>query len=143
MSNVNWIGRKTEHGAYYVYCHWGGDLDVNGRILQEHYTNEEKVKRLLDHGDIRYIEKTIDKCEFYAQMTDRNESPRPPTTELDAGGRPVSADTNALCFLWRNNKWYVSSGDRIRDWWVLGDLVGDRERERNWEKEIRGVEFNE
>ena len=33
MSNVNWIGRKTEDGAYYIYCHWGGDLDQNGQIF--------------------------------------------------------------------------------------------------------------
>jgi hypothetical protein len=35
-----------------IYCHWDGYLSNNGRILQESYTDEGKVRELIALGDI-------------------------------------------------------------------------------------------
>jgi hypothetical protein len=36
----------------YIYCHWNGHIDNNGRILHEHYNTLEKVDALLALGDL-------------------------------------------------------------------------------------------
>ena len=36
-----------------VYCHHDGYLEWNGKMLNEHYKDEDKVDELLAHGDIR------------------------------------------------------------------------------------------
>lgn len=35
-----------------VYCHWDGYLEHNGRILNEHYRDPEKVQKLVAGGSI-------------------------------------------------------------------------------------------
>jgi hypothetical protein len=35
-----------------IYCHWDGYLSHNGRILQESYADEAKVRELIALGDI-------------------------------------------------------------------------------------------
>jgi hypothetical protein len=35
-----------------IYCHWDGYLSHNGRILQENYTDEAKVRELIALGSI-------------------------------------------------------------------------------------------
>jgi hypothetical protein len=35
-----------------IYCHWDGYPSNNGKILLEHYQDEEKVKKLISLGDI-------------------------------------------------------------------------------------------
>ena len=143
MSNVNWIGRKTEDKTYYIYCHWGGDLDQNGQILYDHWNNEEDVIELLDQGDASYIDKTLKECAFYATMQDRDEEKRPPTTDVDSYCRPNSASNYELCFLWTKEEWWVSSGDTIKRWWRLAELMEDEAKQKKYEREVRGVIFDD
>ena len=35
-----------------VYCHWDGYPEFNGRILRDHYDTVEKVRDLIDGGNI-------------------------------------------------------------------------------------------
>mgnify|MGYP003118987157 CR=1 FL=1 len=42
-----------------VYCHNDGYLDYNGRLLNTHYTNEDKVDKLLAEGDISSLGREI------------------------------------------------------------------------------------
>jgi hypothetical protein len=35
-----------------VYCHWDGYPEFNGRILRDHYDTVEKVRELIDGGNI-------------------------------------------------------------------------------------------
>ena len=52
MSTRSSIAIKTEDGIKAIYCHWDGYVDHNGRILREHYNNTDKVKALIDLGDL-------------------------------------------------------------------------------------------
>lgn len=49
-----------------VYCHWDGYLEHNGQILQEHYTNPFKVKKLIQGGAISSLAPSIDKPEGHS-----------------------------------------------------------------------------
>jgi hypothetical protein len=50
-----------------IYCHWDGYLSNNGMILNESYRDFEKVKQLIDHGDMASLDNTIEKCHFYGR----------------------------------------------------------------------------
>lgn len=65
-----------------IYCHWDGYLDHNGRILQEHYSNPNKLNQIIELGDLSSLGKNIgtkhdftdsiaDQCKFYGR--DREE----------------------------------------------------------------------
>ena len=60
MSTRSIIGLK-EHGGdiRYIYCHSDGYPEYNGRILKKHYTDEEKVKDLINLGDISVLDEHI------------------------------------------------------------------------------------
>ena len=42
-----------------IYCHFDGYIDHNGKILQEFYTSESKVKSLIELGDISILAKEV------------------------------------------------------------------------------------
>ena len=42
-----------------IYCHWDGYLEHNGRILQEHYTSQEKCDALAALGDLSSLNENI------------------------------------------------------------------------------------
>ena len=44
-----------------IYCHWDGYLEHNGRILQEHYKDPFKVRKLMDLGDVSSLAPSIEK----------------------------------------------------------------------------------
>lgn len=106
MSAVNYIGRKTENGAEYIYCHWGGYMDQNAQILYDHYDDEDKVNELLSLGDASFIEPTIKKSKFYAR--DNGEVKARLITDVNSKHRPNVASNYDLCFLWTKGEWWVS-----------------------------------
>ena len=48
-----------------IYCHNDGYLSNNGKILDQHYANEDKVNELLAGGDISSLKDTIEDTIFY------------------------------------------------------------------------------
>ena len=56
MGTRSTIAIKTEEGKLRtIYCHWDGYVDHNGRILLNNYTTPEKVKALIDLGDLSQL----------------------------------------------------------------------------------------
>ena len=56
MTTRSHIGKKLEDGSVkYIYCHWDGYPDYNGKILKEHYTDETKVDALLELGALSIL----------------------------------------------------------------------------------------
>ena len=133
MSAVNYIGRKTENGAEYIYCHWGGYLDQNAKILHDHYYEEDKVNELLSLGDASYIEATIKESKFYAR--DTGEEKARLIRDVNSSLRPNVASGYDLCFLWNKGEWWVSGLDNNQSFaklpenpWVrLASLEGEIE----------------
>lgn len=61
MATRSTITMKLENGKYRsIYCHWDGYLSNNGRLLLEHYTDAEKISKLLLLGSLSFLEKEID-----------------------------------------------------------------------------------
>lgn len=46
------MAQKDTAEISYIYCHWNGAPEDNGRILLNHYQDIEKIKSLLKLGDI-------------------------------------------------------------------------------------------
>jgi hypothetical protein len=76
---------RADNTVELVYCHWDGYIEHNGKILQEHYSDPDKLQELIDCGDLSSLgrnvaptnEHTFDKpqtgvCVFYGR--DRGEA---------------------------------------------------------------------
>jgi hypothetical protein len=61
MSTCSKIAVKTENEIKSIYCHWDGYLSNNGKILLNHYTDKEKVLKLIELGDLSLLGKSTDK----------------------------------------------------------------------------------
>lgn len=61
MATRSRIAIEYESGAVRsIYSHWNGYPSHNGRILLEHYTDREKVKRLIDLGNLSVLAPELD-----------------------------------------------------------------------------------
>jgi hypothetical protein len=58
MGTRSLIGVMHGDNCKYVYCHWDGYLDHNGRILQEHY-DSARANHLVALGDISSLRKNV------------------------------------------------------------------------------------
>jgi hypothetical protein len=60
------IGILNQDGIVdYIYCHYDGYIDHNGKTLNEYYNTEEKVRELISLGDMNALTETIDSSIFY------------------------------------------------------------------------------
>ena len=60
MGTRSAIGIKNSDGSVTaIYCHWDGYPSYNGRILNDHYTDEAKVRELVALGDISSLKEEI------------------------------------------------------------------------------------
>jgi len=56
MSTHSLIAKKYVDGSYRsIHCHFDGYLSHTGRILLDHYSDPQKIERLMDEGDLRVI----------------------------------------------------------------------------------------
>ena len=101
----------------FIYCHWDGYLEGVGAILQEHYTDLEKINKLLDLGDISIL-----RPELEGDDTHCFENPNDGVTvsykrdrkEQDTEAREMSRQdfvtySQEFEYLWdiQENKWIV------------------------------------
>jgi hypothetical protein len=60
MGTRSSIGIQNEDSSVTaIYCHWDGYPSHNGRILSNHYANEDKVRALIALGDISSLAEEI------------------------------------------------------------------------------------
>ena len=56
MATRSYIGvRNTDGTVDYTYCHFDGYPEHNGKILTENYTSMDKVKALMELGDLSIL----------------------------------------------------------------------------------------
>ncbi len=61
MATRSAILMETKKGHFKgVYCHSDGYFSWNGRILYNHYQDKDKIKKLINLGDISSLDKEID-----------------------------------------------------------------------------------
>ena len=59
MATRSIIAKLDEKGVKAIYCHSDGYLEHTGKILDQHYQDEEKVDELLAQGDASIIDENI------------------------------------------------------------------------------------
>lgn len=60
MATRSYIGKLNQDGTVsYIYCHYDGYLEHNGKLLKENYNTPEMVNELLSLGDISYLGQEI------------------------------------------------------------------------------------
>jgi hypothetical protein len=60
MATRSSISIRNEDGSYTgIYCHWDGYLSNNGRILEHHYANEDKIRQLMALGSLSSLRPEI------------------------------------------------------------------------------------
>jgi len=66
MATRSYIGvRNTDASVDYIYCHFDGYPEHNGKILTEHYSNINRVNELLNLGDLSVLGQFIgEKMDF-------------------------------------------------------------------------------
>jgi len=66
MATRSNIGVLNSDGTVdYIYCHWDGYLDYNGRILMENYNDEASAWALIAEGNMSVLGTTLSDCKFY------------------------------------------------------------------------------
>jgi hypothetical protein len=60
MATRSYIGvRNLDSSVDYIYCHFDGYPEHNGKILTEYYSNINRVNELLNLGDLSVLGKFI------------------------------------------------------------------------------------
>lgn len=125
MSTNSHIGLWNEESNRidYIYCHWDGYPDWNGKILTEFYSDTNKVRELISHGDLSSLCSNInpktdkhsfdtpedDVCTFYHR--DRGE---PLEIRYDHGIDEF-LDVN-YAYLWTGKEWrFFCEGSEIKN----------------------------
>jgi hypothetical protein len=57
-----------------IYCHWDGYPSNNGKILLNHYSNREKISKLLDLGSLSCLGDEIGEQHNFDKHSDNEES---------------------------------------------------------------------
>jgi len=65
MATRSIIAKLDENDVQAIYCHNDGYLSNNGKILDQHYQDEDKVNELLLLGDCSSLKDTIEDTNFY------------------------------------------------------------------------------
>lgn len=124
MATRSHIGIVNQNNTVsYVYCHWDGYPEHNGKLLLKHYNNEETINKLLDHGDISSLRENIDSvtntphtfdkpqenvCVFYQR--DRNETGVGKKTVSCVIEYKMNKSGIDYQYLYENNQWKYRSG---------------------------------
>ena len=133
MSTRSLIGIRNNEGLTFVYCHFDGYLDGVGITLVENYDTEDKVKALLEKGDMSSLGDSIDACDFYNE-DDSNASTIPDCEDIKDRyykcGQNCWAD---YVYLFEDGKWYYTF-EKCKA--VNGDLVYEP---ANWKLVVEGL----
>lgn len=118
MATRSSIALEFPNGAIkQVYCHWDGYIEHNGKILFENYSDPEKLKTLLDLGDLSSLgidigtkhdfDERTKYCTFYGR--DNNQLDTKAEIFSDFQTYLKIASFQEYNYILRNDgKWYVS-----------------------------------
>lgn len=117
MSTRSAIIAKIGEGYVGVYCHCDGYLEGVGRTLAQHYTADEKIKELLELGDMSELAERISPPEgakhsfdhrhpgvTVAYQRDRGET-SPPTKGRSVRSVASRIGHDGHVYVWEGGKW--------------------------------------
>ena len=116
MSTHATIAIKNEDGSVdSIYCHHDGYMSHCGSMLSNHYTTPQKVRELIELGDMSSLGETIEDSVFYCR--DRGE-------DLNIGNDASIEDflggwRERLTYIYISGKWFCIIGGEfvpVEDW---------------------------
>ena len=108
MATRSVIAKLDETGVQAIYCHNAGYLSNNGKILDQHYADENKVDNLIAQGDVSSLRDTIADTTFYAR--DRGEIDKEAATLKDESALLKYAFESCdaeVVYMFAYGSWYV------------------------------------
>lgn len=106
--------RNSDGKVSGIYCHFDGYLSHVGKILETYYADTEKVKALIDLGDISYLGNTLEIKNGPHVSNDVNRNDDKNRYTAPYGGSPSFADdTDAILRDWKQEFNYFWNG---KDW---------------------------
>lgn len=112
------IGMKQPDGSVRaIRCNFDGYVGYVGAILAIRYNTANKVKSLLDLGELRFVAETLEECE--AHYRDRSEAFRPPllyTTLSEYQNAAFSQLGVHYLYLYDANEWFIYGLPTIEEW---------------------------
>lgn len=103
MSTRCRIGIKEGEKITSIYCHFDGYPSYTGLILYKHYNTQEKVKKLIDLGDISILKETPESTVAYARDVKLDDTKAITTNTLEEF--EILADPTDYQYLFENGKW--------------------------------------
>jgi len=122
MSTHAAIAIKLDENKYKaIYCHFDGYPTGAGKKLKEHYTDIEKVNKLIDLGDISWLGKEVDIPEgvehsyrmpakeiTIAYGRDRGEEDTRPDTYVSPYDIKLNVDCDGNLYIFEDGKWTLN-----------------------------------
>lgn len=108
MSTRSAIIEKLADGTFRgIYCHFDGYREGVGFTLRDHYTDPEKVKALLDLGDVSCLGRSVEsgKDGTGSYMRDRGESGVEARTGATAAEVAEQIGHNGYVYLFADGEW--------------------------------------
>lgn len=118
MATRSLIVTQAEDGKFHgIYCHNDGYLRGVGKKLAHHYTDPEKVKKLIALGDISSLRKEVDATPGHCWQTpdrdvtiaygrDRGETGTEPTVRATLEGVAEYIYDHAYLYLFQDGRWF-------------------------------------
>lgn len=104
-----------------VYCHQGGEPEIVGILLRDHYNKEETLK-LLDMGDMSFLGKNIEETNFYNR--DRNLDKREcALRNFDTVDEFLKFGPVDYAYLFKDDQWFVVSAKDVDNYKIIDDFV--------------------
>jgi hypothetical protein len=141
MSTHSLIGLEHSDGTITaVYCHWNGFPRWNGRMLIDHYGDEERITALLALGNLSELGTELGEAHDFgthgathpqwclAYERDRGDTDAMPAVYQDAAAFLIGADEAdaEYVYLFREGDWYGYSG-RTASWYLYRDTLAREE----------------
>ena len=136
MGTRSGIGIELDDGSIRaVYCHWDGYPKHNGRVLQYHYTDRDKIMQLISLGDLSSLGPEIgtqhdfddrrdNECTFYGR--DRGETRRIDRNFVNPADFAQRFNSGIeYLYLFTDGKWMMHRPG-FKDWHDLGEILSDR-----------------
>ena len=77
MATRSLIVVETKPGVYdAIYCHFDGYPEGVGATLKKSYYSEDKVDKLIEHGDVSVLRDTLEDSEFYTFLPEKRKISR-------------------------------------------------------------------
>ncbi len=125
MATRSTIWIEKEDGTFKgIFCNWDGYVSYNGKILDEHYTDTNKIEELISGGSLSVLDKNLNPkkgithdntsrqegvCLYHHRDFDKHNLEIYTAASIDEIRESFQEEYN---YIFKNNKWYYFEDDK-------------------------------